>query len=379
MKKYILYALSIIGFTLGCSSDNDSGGNQNDDGDVIYIDSDGDGVSDDKEQSDGTNPNDNCSFLLSSQDFSLTSALWKTLDCDGDCKSNEEEINDGTNPTDANDYLGSGENIVKVTTSSLNGTVFTNYLFDQNGGRLTGLRNGNEITTATYSYNENNQLTGINYFDETQGYPIQNFTFEYTNDQISSYTLDGNDTYSVVYNGNFIEVHDNNEPPGLFRRRLTLDPSSQKVVATERYGHSYDDYIYTLRTFTYEGGNLMSTHSESQGYDPDTGEYYILPDYWPITRNFDYSNSAKNPLLAAYDKLAIPSMISDGGGFISYLDSGSWALFSNDFCIHFILDLGYAQADYTWEVDCMQGNEYPIKSTQTYNEDYNTQVNFSYE
>jgi Bacterial TSP3 repeat len=378
MKKSIPLILFIIGFAIGCSSDNDSDVNQNDDGEVIFTDTDGDGVSDDTEQSDGTDPNDNCSFLLSSQDFSLTSTLWKTLDCDGDCKSNEEEINEGTNPTDANDYLGSGDSIVKVTTSNLNGNVFTNYLFDQNGSRLIGLLNGNDITTATYIYNENNQLTGVNYFDETQGYLIQALTFEYTGDQISSYTINGNETYYVVYNGNFIEVHDANEPPGLFRRRITLTPSSQQVVATEYYRHSYDDYIYTLRTFTYDGGNLIGTHSEGQGYDPDTGTYYDLTDYWPNASSFEYSDTVTNPLLDAYHKLVIPSMISEIG-FISYLSTGSWALFSNDFCLHYILDLGYDQADYAWEVDCQQGNGNPIKSTQTYNLDNNTLVNFSYE
>lgn len=378
MKTWYVYSFFLFAL-IGCSPDNDSGGNQNDDGDVIFTDTDGDGVSNETEMNNGTNPNDSCSYLPSSQDFSLTSALWKTLDCDGDCKSNEEEITEGTNPIDANDYLGSGDFISKVITSSMDGVVFTNYLFDQNGGRLIGLVNGNAIVTAEFIYNENNQLLEVNYFDEVQGYPIQSLTYEYTNDQISSYTLNGSDTYSVVYTGNYIEVHDDSEPPGLFRRRIELDPTTHKVIATERFGHNYDDYIYTLKTFTYDSGNLTRTNSESQGYDPDTGEYYALTGYWPISRNFEYSNLAKNPLLEAYDRLVVPSMISDGIGFISYLGSGSWALFSNDFCIRYALDLGYNQALYLWEVNCLQGNGNPIKSTQTYNEDYNTLVNFSYE
>jgi gliding motility-associated-like protein len=60
-------------------------------------DTDGDGVLDGKEVSDGTNPLDQCSFKLSSMTV-VPSAKWSTADCDNDGLKNGQEITIGTNP-----------------------------------------------------------------------------------------------------------------------------------------------------------------------------------------------------------------------------------------------------------------------------------------
>ncbi len=60
-------------------------------------DCDGDGVLDSDEEIDGTDANDICDFVFSSQS-TATIALWSTLDCDGDGVTNGDEITDGTNP-----------------------------------------------------------------------------------------------------------------------------------------------------------------------------------------------------------------------------------------------------------------------------------------
>ena len=67
------------------------------------VDSDGDGVSDDVEIVDGTNPNDPCSLILANQNMT-PQALFLTGDCDGDGVANGDEINDGTNIQDSCDY-----------------------------------------------------------------------------------------------------------------------------------------------------------------------------------------------------------------------------------------------------------------------------------
>jgi len=65
--------------------------------DPLVEDSDGDGVLDSKEVSDGTSPLDSCSFKLSSQTATPSSA-WQSADCDNDGLTNQQEKTLGTDP-----------------------------------------------------------------------------------------------------------------------------------------------------------------------------------------------------------------------------------------------------------------------------------------
>ena len=69
---------------------------------IVITDSDGDGVSNIDEISDGTDPNNNCDFIPTSI-TEEQSQEFLDGDCDGDGLSNEEEIgNDPTSPNDSN-------------------------------------------------------------------------------------------------------------------------------------------------------------------------------------------------------------------------------------------------------------------------------------
>ncbi|MGY0406720.1 thrombospondin type 3 repeat-containing protein, partial [Pseudoalteromonas sp. SYSU M81241] len=70
----------------------------------LVVDCDGDGVTCDQENLDGTDPNDSCDFILEHQDCS-PSEDWKKTDCDGDGISNGQEKEDGTDPLDACDFV----------------------------------------------------------------------------------------------------------------------------------------------------------------------------------------------------------------------------------------------------------------------------------
>ena len=67
---------------------------------IIRIDSDGDGVADDIEDTDGTDPTDTCDFVVSSQTVAPSTA-WNTADCDSDGVTNADEVTDGTDPLKA--------------------------------------------------------------------------------------------------------------------------------------------------------------------------------------------------------------------------------------------------------------------------------------
>ena len=63
----------------------------------LLVDSDGDGVPDGTEKANGTRGNNPCSFVLANQTLE-PSAAWKAADCDGDGLTNSREKSLGTNP-----------------------------------------------------------------------------------------------------------------------------------------------------------------------------------------------------------------------------------------------------------------------------------------
>ncbi|KAI9549368.1 hypothetical protein GHT06_003734 [Daphnia sinensis] len=67
------------------------------------VDTDGDGVTNEQELLDGTDPNDGCEYESGSQDLTKVSSSWNSLDCDDDGLTNDEEltgIDDPATPAD---------------------------------------------------------------------------------------------------------------------------------------------------------------------------------------------------------------------------------------------------------------------------------------
>ncbi len=104
--------------------------------DVGILDSDGDGVTDDQEIADGTDPNNPCDFMIASITETQTGA-YLDADCDGDGVTNGQEIADGTNPEDPCDF-----NVANVTLAQTG-----DYLISDCDG--DGVTNGDEIADNT--------------------------------------------------------------------------------------------------------------------------------------------------------------------------------------------------------------------------------------
>jgi gliding motility-associated-like protein len=119
---------------------------------AVSLDTDGDGVLDSQETTDGTNPNDVCSYVAASQTLTPTSAwanadcdgdgtpngtdtapkdpcvhaagatpvttnaIWRAADCDGDGVTNGKETDDGTDPTSGCSFTAASKTLTPTST-----------------------------------------------------------------------------------------------------------------------------------------------------------------------------------------------------------------------------------------------------------------------
>lgn len=318
-------------------------------------DPDGDGVDTTVEIGENTDPQDPCSYILTSQDYTITTADWRNLDCDGDGVTNGDEVDpdgnnqndgNGTGPLDQCSLIFSRQTLEpsaewKVLNCDndcfLNGTEFlmgtnpTNptlptigpylsriyrfkdfdgYLFFENeGSRLGGYTTSAfGATYSDYTYSDD-KLVQVQISEADQGVLFQ-VDFNYNGDQIESMLRDF-ELFDIEYIGNEIisVAAEPFSPPGLFTTKIELDNTGQRVIRHEKYiwdnTTNYDYYVYNHQ-FDAEGENLVSTDVEHSRYDSSTGEYEFVEAY---TQEFEYYDTILNPGKAAAQKLQIPSLL----------------------------------------------------------------------
>jgi hypothetical protein len=114
MKKIAFITILSL-FALNCSNDSDNETEQ-----INPQDIDGDGVTNQQEVIDGTDPEIQCSFVLEHQYYPDTSNSWRNSDCDGDGVINKDELdynNDEiidqnfTSPQDKCDFVFSHQTV----------------------------------------------------------------------------------------------------------------------------------------------------------------------------------------------------------------------------------------------------------------------------
>ena len=349
---------------LGCSTKNDpdpipdpvgsnNGGNS---GGGTFLDADGDGVDNDTEIQDATDPDDPCSFILVSQQYSFTSEDWRNLDCDGDgvINSNEvdpdgNEIND-SNGTDPLDQCSLDPDLQTVAPSSewndlncdldcfLNGTeiiigtnpVVPNYpklgsnlsqilivgttssqLFGSSGTQYLKFRNPEfGAIEITYDYSSDN-LDSVRFEESDQGL-LYHVNFQYTNNVLTQ-IFRGGVLLEVTYDGNLITSTSTPPvtPPGLFNTQIEMDPVNSKVIRCEKYewnsGGIYNYFVYTYH-YDSQMENLLEREVERSVYNSNDGSYQIVESY---TEKFTYYEIVQNPTSDAFSKIELHALLVD--------------------------------------------------------------------
>lgn len=292
MKNFTLYLLTILLF--GCSTQ-DTEGPQGGQG---TEDTDGDGVIGSMEITDGTDPSDPCSFLLSSQSVE-TSSEWDQLDCDNDCVSNSSEVFYGTDP-----LTPDSPRLNQIYDSS----VETPFNFRGSGPYYTGyVVPGFGQVSSSYTYS-GDQLTRIRFTESDQGV-LYEVSFSYTGEQIDQITIDGPNSKSVVYQGNEIIATSGVSPLNLFETKIHLDSEAGHVIKCEKYvnrgSNNYDYYIFDY-IYSSGGENVIQRDVEQYSYDADTEEYMLNSEY---SESYSYNNLV-NPAREAYKGIYIHTLLA---------------------------------------------------------------------
>lgn len=368
--KYIIRFVTVLFLTalvISCSSkddvpkannqqNNNNSGNGGSGGGTID-DPDGDGVDTSVEIGENTDPQDPCSYVLTSQDYTLTTQEWRELDCDGDGVINKDEVDpdgnaqnegNGTDPLDqcnlnylfqtvspSNEWkdLNCDEDCFLNGTEYLMGTNPTNpnlanigsylsriyrfknfegyWLFENNGSQYAGYRtNAFGVISSSFTY-INDKLERVSYGESEQG-TFYSVDFSYNGDQISSIDRNGV-SFVVEYDNNLITATGTPPftPPDLFLTKIELDSSTEKVIGCEKYvwdnGSNYDYFVYAY-SYDTEGENLIERTVERSRYDSDTGEYEFVESY---TQSYEYYENILNPTREASEKLIIPALLID--------------------------------------------------------------------
>ncbi|MEY8848113.1 hypothetical protein AB9K26_04825 [Psychroserpens sp. XS_ASV72] len=250
---------------------------------------DSDFVSNGQEEIDNTNVLDGCDFITESQDLEPFD-YWLEEDCDNDGRTNSRELNDGTDLLDPTDFDGAGT-ILKEIYKGTKSNYTEKYTFLNDGTLFDKVFDSNDNIIVDFQYDYQNRL--VTYINNTDNYSI---TYDYNaNNEITQITIDDEGdiySYSLVHDGNIVYAYDGNQPPGLYTIKFTFN-NQNKLIHKQTFLSSVD---VVIETYDYDANseNLLSSFSESLGYNPETGETFSYSWYTEISKDYSYSYQGEN-------------------------------------------------------------------------------------
>lgn len=252
-KALLVFALVVLA---SCSSDNAITPP------VPDVDTDGDGILDSKEMTDGTDKNNACDPMQNSgyTGFNSSNGIWSAADCDGDGVANGVEVTNGSDPY-LDDLDSDGDGILD-SQESLDGT-------DENNPC-------DPIQDAGYvDYNANNSIWSAADCDDDgviNGDEVTNSTDPYVDDRVFAVA-------EFLPNLSQLEVFDG--PIADLNFNVTANEYSLITPL-------FTDYSYKLRSISLPKDTQMTY----------TGEGLLeFPDNTVITKTFYYLNDERDASL----------------------------------------------------------------------------------
>ena len=331
-------------------------------------DCDGDSVTNGVELlNDSTDINDRCDFLVSSLVTENMNDGWLGLDCDEDGRNNGDEIDAGTNPLDPDSFPGSGTKLVSAVIGT-NGYI--NLFFSHEGTRFDRILNSDGSISTDFTYDAQGNLTRVFIKDE-DGPDDVTIDYIYTNNQITRVNIDAgadSKTIDVVHDGNTMSTFESDAglPDGIFKRKFTFNPTTNKLILKETfYPTNGTSLYYKPEEYTYEGpdGDISRSHFTTQGYHPSTQTFYTQGiDPLPTSQVYNYEEGGvKNPMRAAAEPIYIQYLLTP------QIFGKTWLRYHGAFSQNFRKSYYFTRPGLSYSyynlTEIVQTNGYPITGT----------------
>ena len=274
--------------------------------------------------------------------------------------SSETKIDENIEGKSRRDIEGNSIDGCEDNGTDLIQIIFSNrsLTFTEGGTRITKIFDLQGNARSTFNY-ANNKLVSAHVITFNKDI---NFSFEYQNDKLSriSKTINGNTIVTdLEYSGNHIIVHDPNEPPGLYKMRLTFD-TDNRIVSIEEMVFLSNKWVRNLDSFRFAATGLYSVVRSFDAYNPATGTFYDI-GVSGNSSNFSFHEDVRSPIQSAMEPFRIAAYFEPDLMYnLSLSDHARYALFEMNYLSLFRFATSGTSYRYTQEVDCTNEQKHPL-------------------